>query len=180
MSSTTASSTIDVLRHLFSRYGLPEQLVSDNGPQFSSDQFELFMRQNGIKHYRSAPYHPATNGAVERFVKTFKQAIKTGKMSRKPTCEVLCDFLLRYRSTPHAVTGLSPAELFLNRIVLDLLRPSLNKSVSDNQEKQKYYFDRHWFGRGSNGSGLQEGDTTLVTRIYQGVSGSKNVFSVIE
>ena len=63
---------------MFSAYGLPEQIVSDNGPQFISTEFAEFMAKNGIKHIRSAPYHPATNGQVERFVQTYKRAMKTG------------------------------------------------------------------------------------------------------
>lgn len=144
MGSTTATKTIEVLQHLFSLYGLPEQLVSDNGPQFRSEEFAEFMRQSGIKHYRSAVYHPATNGAVERFVKTLKQAIKTGRLAGKPSREVLSSFLLRYRSTAHAVTGSTPSELFLGRplrTVLDLLRPSQKEVVEERQAKQKYYHD---------------------------------------
>ena len=72
MSSTTALKTIATLRHLFATYGLPEQLVSDSGPQFTSEEFQTFMKQNGIKHIRCAPYHPSSNGAAEQFVQTFK------------------------------------------------------------------------------------------------------------
>ena len=50
MSSTTSQNTTDSLCTLFARYGLPEQVVSDNGPQFTCDEFSRFMRQNGIKH----------------------------------------------------------------------------------------------------------------------------------
>ena len=55
MTSTTIEKTIAVLRNLFASYGLPEQLVSDNGPQFSSAEFSEFMNGNGIKHIRTAP-----------------------------------------------------------------------------------------------------------------------------
>ena len=75
MSSTTTSKTVEVLQVLFAKYGLPEQLVSDNGPQFTSEDFAYFMKANGIKHIRSAPYHPSSNGLAERFVQTFKRAI---------------------------------------------------------------------------------------------------------
>ena len=112
MSSTSSLKTIEVLKHLFSMYGLPEQLVSDNGPQFRSDEFYQFMKNCGIKHYRSATYHPATNGAVERFVQTLKQALKTGRLAGKPTKEVLFQFLMSYRSSDHAVTGVPPSQLF--------------------------------------------------------------------
>jgi len=64
--STTAEKTIEAMRPFFARYGLPEQVVSDNGPQFVSEEFAVFMKMNGVKHIRSAPYHPSTNGLVER------------------------------------------------------------------------------------------------------------------
>ena len=72
MSSTTSSQTIDVLRHLFACYGIPDQIVSDNSPQFTSEEFSSFLKSNGIRH---PPYHPSTNGLAEHFVKTLKQAL---------------------------------------------------------------------------------------------------------
>ena len=81
MKSTTAEKTIEVLRTLFGSYGLPEQVVSDNGPQFISDEFSEFMRRNRIKHIRSTPYHPSTNGLAERFVQTFKRALRASEQS---------------------------------------------------------------------------------------------------
>ena len=62
MPSTTSTKTIEALQHIFASYGLPLQLVSDNGPQFSSEEFNEFLVHNGIKHLCSAPYDPATNG----------------------------------------------------------------------------------------------------------------------
>ena len=59
MPSTTSSKSIEALRNLFAKYSLPEQLVLDNGPQFASEEFADFMKANGIKHIRSAPYHPS-------------------------------------------------------------------------------------------------------------------------
>ena len=50
MKLTTTTATITELRRLFSRYGLPEQLVSDNGPQFASDEFQTFLKSIGVKH----------------------------------------------------------------------------------------------------------------------------------
>ena len=58
--------------------------MTDNGPQFISDDFALFVRMNGIKHIRCAPYHPATNGLVERFVQSLKAALKASLNSGLP------------------------------------------------------------------------------------------------
>ena len=76
MPSTTSFATIYVLRHLFASYGLPCQLALDNGPQFCSEEFAIFLNTNWVRHIHCAPYHPASNGLVEHFVRTFKQALK--------------------------------------------------------------------------------------------------------
>ena len=56
MTSTTAEKMITELRKIFASYGLPEQLVTDNSPQFTSSEFDVFMKCNGIKHILTAPY----------------------------------------------------------------------------------------------------------------------------
>ena len=76
MHSTSAKHTIIELNKMFAAYGLPQQIVSDNGPQFVSSEFQLFMECNGIKHIRCFPYHPSSNGLAERMVQTFKKAMK--------------------------------------------------------------------------------------------------------
>ena len=85
VSSTTASKTIEVLQVVITRYGIPEQLVSDNWPQFSSAEFAHYAKAkfNSIKLFRSAPYHPSTNGLAECFVQTLKRAMKEGEQSGK-------------------------------------------------------------------------------------------------
>ena len=55
MGSTTSAATVSKLRRIFASYGLPEQLVSNNGPQFTSREFAMFLRKNTVKHIRSAP-----------------------------------------------------------------------------------------------------------------------------
>ena len=76
MTSTTSQRIIAVLRDMFSSYGLPEEVVSDNGPPFVSHDFSNFMKMNGIKHTLTPPYHPASNGATESSVQTLKQALR--------------------------------------------------------------------------------------------------------
>ena len=132
MKTTTATKTIEVLRSIFSRNGIPVQVVSDNGSQFASEEFGIFMKNNGIKHYKSAPYHPATNVQAERFVQSFKNSMKAMKENAKDLNQKLSNFLLMYRNTPHTTTNESPAKLFLGRELrtrLSLLKPNTQLNV---------------------------------------------------
>ena len=72
VSSATSSVTVERLRAMFATHGLPETVVSDNDTVFTSDEFKQFVDRNGIRHIRIAPYHPSSNGQVERAVQTFK------------------------------------------------------------------------------------------------------------
>ena len=96
MPTTSATQTIATLRQLFSAYGLPEQVVSDNGPQFVAKYFAEFMKNNSIKHTRCTPYHPSSNGAVERFIQTHKQAMKASENDGRSLPHHLGNFLLSY------------------------------------------------------------------------------------
>ena len=146
LSSTTSERTINALRSLFAVYGLPEQLVTDNGPQFTSTELGEFTQQSGIKHIYMAPYHPFSNGAVERFVQTFKQAMKAGERSGVSVQHTLQSFLLSYQSRPRTTTGHSPVELFLKRTLrtwYDLWTPNVGTRVHAQQANQKEGHDVH-------------------------------------
>ena len=67
-SSTSSNVVIEELRTMFAKFGLPETVVTDNGTGFTSHEFNSFLKQNGIKHITSAPYHPSSNGLAERAV----------------------------------------------------------------------------------------------------------------
>ena len=143
MHSTTSTATISKLREIFATHGLPRSAVSDNGTNFTSEEFEEFMRRNGIKHIKTAPYHPASNGLAERAVRTFKEAME--KMEGGNVNKKLTRFLLTYRTTPHATTGVTPAELLMKRHVrtrLDLMRPRV-AGVMARQASQKATHDHH-------------------------------------
>ncbi|KAM7288053.1 uncharacterized protein ISCGN_031742 [Ixodes scapularis] len=136
MNSTSAEATIEKLRELFSHFGLPDVVVSDNGPQFCSQEFQIFLRENGVRHVRTAPYHPSSNGLAERFIRTLKEALRK-EMPGRPLSRRLASFLLAYRNTPHATTLQSPAELLLGRRLttrLDRLRPSAEETVHRKQD----------------------------------------------
>lgn len=137
---TSAKETIFALKECFSVFGLPVQLVSDNGPPFSSNEFVHFCVANGIEPVKSPPYHPQSNGSAERGVQTVKKALEKSVLdcskSRLTDCLVdskLLDFLFTYRNTPSSVTGVSPAEaIFRNkpRTRFDLLKPTFASNKS--------------------------------------------------
>lgn len=106
LSSLTEEAVIVKLKECFSRYGIPESVRSDNGPQFSS-QFHNFAKNYHFRHVRSSPYWSQGNGGVERAVQTAKRLIKKNKND-------LFLALLAYRCTP-LDCGFTPAELLMNR-----------------------------------------------------------------
>ncbi|CAB4020684.1 Transposon Ty3-G Gag-Pol poly [Paramuricea clavata] len=142
MSNATSTTTITALRHIFSNFGLPEHIVSDNGSQFTSEEFQKFLNDNNIQHTTTAPGHPATNGLAERYVGNFKDKLKKMGDTGKPLQTKLDRFLLTYRATPTGL-GKSPSELLMNRqprIRLSALRAKQSKNevkiFQDNLDNQ--------------------------------------------
>ena len=109
VNNATTIVTIEQLLNVFTTHGLPNTIVSDNGSIFTSDNFAKFVKQNGIEHIRTSPYHPALNGLAKRSVQTFKMGLKQVTEGLLQTR--LNKFLFQYRLTPQTTTGLSPAEL---------------------------------------------------------------------
>ena len=89
-------------KSIFAKFGIPELVLSDNGPQFSSREFEDYC----FTHITSSPYHHQGNGEAERAVQTMKN------LPKKSTDPYIA--LLNYRTTP-LLHGYSPAELMMNR-----------------------------------------------------------------
>ena len=113
MNAATSAVTIEKLGDAFSRFGLPEIIVSDNGTCFMSEEFQQFLKANGIRHARSAPYHPATNRLAERAVQTVKEGLRKaveGSLQTK-----LSRYLFQYCLSPHTTSGVSPSELLIGR-----------------------------------------------------------------
>ena len=113
--NTTSSATIRAFRSIFSRTGIPICLVTDNGPQFVSDETEGYLKSCGIKRVTVPTHSPKSNGICERLVQSFKSALKKMSVTSKDVCKNLNDFLLTYRNTPHSSTGQTPAVLAFNR-----------------------------------------------------------------
>ena len=146
MSKTTSKVTIQQLRKIFAVQGLPELIITDNGPQFVSEEFKSFCQQRGIQHNTIAPYHPRSNGEAERLVETFKLSIN--KADPKTVTELensVLNFPAKYRSTPHTLMNCSPAETLNQRrlrTTFDLLHPCLSE-IAQGRLHQKVNYDVH-------------------------------------
>lgn len=146
--SMTATVTIEKLEEAFARFGIPDVIVSDNGTQFTSDQFKLFCSSNGIEHIRTSPFHPQSNGQAERFVDTLKRSLKKFEGEVINIYQKLQLFLSSYRSTPNknAPEGKSPSEILTGRkmkTTLDLIKPPNRRPLLHNQKMEQQFNRRH-------------------------------------
>ena len=122
---------------IFYRLGLPETIVSDNAKQSSSKESLNFYKIHSIVHLTSPPYHPTSNGMVERLIDIYKSAIRS--QAELKLNEELQKFSSIYRITPNvnANSGIAQAKLmFVRKIrsVFDTLRPTEKKML----ERKKY------------------------------------------
>lgn len=146
LTTTTAQKTIECLEDAFSRHGLCDTLVSDNGVQFASSTFADFCRKHGVEHIRTAPYHPQSNGLAERMVGIFKTGLK--KLEEEGNIDhILRKFLMCYRYTPsHALGGKSPFQIMTGRVMktqLDLLKPPTEQEFVRNDLMEQQFNVHH-------------------------------------
>lgn len=127
--NTTSEWCIKQLRHLFSTFGLPLTIVSDNGRQFVSAVFEKYLEENSICHRTIAPYHPSSNGQAERFVQTVKKALTSMTEERGDIHYKIDRLLTQLRKAPNS-TGLSSYQLMFGRDIRTNLNVLSEKSVS--------------------------------------------------
>ena len=121
-SSPTSRDIINVMREFFQRFGMPEELSLDGGPNLKSQEFLSFMNAWGIKRRLSSAYYVQSNGRAEAAVKTAKRIISgnTGRSGKLDTDKV-ARALLNYRNTPIKGTGVSPAQLLMGRNLRDFV-----------------------------------------------------------
>nr|XP_054755493.1 uncharacterized protein K02A2.6-like [Lytechinus pictus] len=141
MTSTTSKAVINHMKAIFARHGTPCELMSDNGPQFASQEFKSFAKEWDFHHTTSSPHYPQSNGLAENAVKIVKNLILKSLHSGQDIHRAL----QVYRSSPLAC-GKSPAELLYNRQIrsnLPMLDTLLNnqqidtKSVRGRKDEQK-------------------------------------------
>jgi hypothetical protein len=146
----TSAAIIQFMKEQFARHGIPEQLITDGGPQYSSAEFGKFAKEYQFQHIMSSPEYPQSNGFAESQVKILKRIIKKCKKDNSD----LYLAVLEWRNTP--VSGLgSPTQISYGRRTRSLvpttnsqLRPKpimvkLTDVLADRQQKQKMTYDRH-------------------------------------
>ena len=150
MQTTRASAVIQVLKSQFACHGIPQTVVSDNGPQHTCDEFKFFAAAWKFHHVTSCPRHPKSNGRVEAAVKACKSLIKKTEESGEDVQLAL----LAARNTPVEGLDASPVQLLFARRTrsllpqhCSLLQPSTPKNIATKRtkikRKQKYYHDRN-------------------------------------
>jgi hypothetical protein len=84
LKTITSASVITELKRFFIDFGVPEQLVSDNGKQFDSAEFRQFCNALNIRSTTSSPEYPRSNGLAERMVQTVKESLSNPKVKERP------------------------------------------------------------------------------------------------
>ena len=147
----TTNGVSKALKAMFARYGVPDELVTDNGPQFASAEFVKFARVWGFKHVTSSPYYPQSNGRAENAVKTVKRLFTKCHEAGQSEYRALLD----WRNTPSEGIGTSPAQRFFCRHCKTLLpttqillepRFSTEKDMQalrGQKERQCHYYNQH-------------------------------------
>ena len=160
MTELSSRYVISAFKSQFSKYGIPDELVTDNGPQYASKEFKDFAKEYGFVHTTSSPLYPQSNGQAERTVQTVKRLLKK---SRDPY-----QSLMDYRNTQIEGIGFSPAQMFLGRRIktklptsAELLRSAddVQSKLKDIQLRTKQYYDSK---AGSVLPKLHVGDTVML------------------
>ena len=126
--------TTDVMSSIFAVHGVPDIVVSDNGPQYASKEFKAFATNYGFTHVTSSPLYPQSNGEAERAVRTIKTILKKND---DPYLG-----LMAYRSTP-LQNGASPCQLLMGREIRTTLpRISAGSVPANIREREERYREK--------------------------------------
>ena len=163
MSSTTSDAVINKMKDIFVRWGVPDEILNDNRPQFSSEQFRKFSQDYDFKHFSISPYYPQANSEGKSGVHIAKKILR----QRDPFLA-----LMSYRATPHTATGVSACQLMMGREIgnpLPTLESNLRQvlpsqqAVATKDEETKTNYRRHFERHGVQPlPELQPGDSVHV------------------
>lgn len=174
LDSTVSSHVIRKMKMHFACYGIPDVVMSDNGPQFASEEYKRFSKMWKFELITSSPHHPRSNGKAENAVRATKRLMMKAKKDGSDVYLALLD----YRNTPTQGLDTSPVQRLMSRrtktllpTTARLLQPQIpdgqHEKILSNQERQAKYYDR----RARTLPDLKPGDTV---RMYHGPSKTKS------
>ena len=149
VNKANTSGVTKALKAMYARYGVPDTLVTDNGPQFASAEFATFSRTWRFEHITSSPRYPQSNGKAENAVKTVKRLFQKCKETGQSEFRALLD----WRNTPSEGVGTSPAQRFFGRrcktllpMTGQLLEPRFptgedTRAINRQKQRQQHYYD---------------------------------------
>lgn len=189
LKSIDAEMVAEELAVIFSRVGLPQEILTDQGSNFQSQLLAELYQLLHIEGLRTSPYHPQTDGLVERFNQTLKAMLKKAAVEEGKDWDKLIPFLLfAFREVPQESTGYSPFELLYGREVrgpLDILKESWEASKTSNVNVVSYVLQmrekmeqlsslvrgnleearsqqKTWYDQNARERSFKEGDQVLV------------------
>jgi hypothetical protein len=166
VSSLQHGTVINAFNRVFSMFGYPSEVTTDNGPPFQGKEFKEYAKRSGFKHRKITPLWPQANAGAERFMRTLGKVVRSARMSQTAMMPAVNAFLLNYRATVHPSTGQSPSSLMFKynfHTKLPTVNPSASKRdkvlVHDRKYKMKikHHADKH-----ARPCHLKPGDTVLV------------------
>ncbi len=147
LTRTTADKVILACKVQFARHGIPDTVITDNGPQFSATEFSAFARDWQFKHLTSSPRYPQFNGRAENAVKTCKTLMTKAKAAGQDPLLAFLD----WRNTPTEGLGSSPAQRLMGRRTRtllpthkNLLKQPINEGTRDKRAARKLGQIRHY------------------------------------
>ncbi|CAI6377494.1 unnamed protein product [Macrosiphum euphorbiae] len=144
----SSETTINKLKLIFSRYGIPLVLFSDNGPQFSNSNFKNFSKEWDFEHKTSSPRYPQSNGMAERNIQTVKNIFKKVVADKKDIYLAM----LELKNTPILNENYTPNEIMFNRNVRGIVPKiwtrkinynSVKKAITSKQKIDKKQYDKN-------------------------------------
>ena len=144
LKTITSEDVASALMGIFNRLGIPDEILSDNGQQFTSKMMADLMNFLGTTQRTSTPYHPQANGLCERFNGTLKSMIEKVTQENPTDWDAVIPYLLfAYREVPQSSTGYAPFELMLGRKVrgpMDLIYDACGGQISSPQFAYAYNY----------------------------------------
>ena len=144
LKSIDAEHVAEKLVELFARVGIPREILTDQGSNFMSQLLVELYRLLHVKPIRTSPYHPQTDGLVERFNQTLNSMLRKATAIDGKDWDKLIPYLLfAYREVPQVSTGFSPFELLYGRDVrgpLDILREIWEGNENQDESVVSYMY----------------------------------------